>query len=274
MLRFMGYSEERIRRLEENLAGAELDRRERLALDYARRVSRANPIPTTQEQKQLSEAGFSAGEIKETAYVAAVNVFYNRLSTMPALPPESIEQFSEGDGLFRVVRPILGLYLRTRRRHGKLVPLTAEERRGPYSSAVVALDGLPGAKVLRGVIDDAWRSPLLPRRQKALVMAVVARGLACAAVEREAKRELDAEGLDATAVDEILTHLGSPRLDAGETAIVRVARESIWYRPIDIQRQARTLREQWSEGQFLEFIGVAALANMICRLHAVEDGDR
>jgi alkylhydroperoxidase family enzyme len=105
-------------------------------------------------------------------------------------------------------------------------------------------------------------------------MAVVARGLACAAVEREAKRELDAEGLDATAVDEILTHLGSPRLDAGETAIVRVARESIWYRPIDIQRQARTLREQWSEGQFLEFIGVAALANMICRLHAVEDGDR
>ena len=274
MLRFMGYSEERIRRLEENLVGAELNRREHVALDYARRVSRANPIPARQEQKPLSEAGFAADEIKEIAYVAAVNVYYNRLSTMTAVPPESIEKLSEEDGLSKVVRPIIGWYLRTRRRRGQLAPLTAEERRGPYSSAVVALDRLPCAKILRGVIDDAWTSLLLPRRKKALIMAVVARGLECAAVEREAQVELDAEGLDATAVDQILTHLGSPLLDPIETAIVRVARESIWYRPVEIQRQARALRDQLSEGQFLEFVGVAALANMICRVHAVAEGDR
>ena len=268
VLRFMGYSEERIRRLEENLVGAELDRREHLALDFARRVSRANPIPAPAEQEPLRAAGFDLDEIREIAYVAAVNVYYNRLSTLTAVPPESVERLGE-EGFSKVMRPLIGWYLRTRRRRGRLAPLTVEERRGPYSSAVLALDGLPAAKVLRGVIDDAWRSPLLPRRKKALIMAVVARGLDCAEVERDAQVELDAEGLDAETVDQILTHLGSSRLQPGEATIVRVARESIWYRPAEIQRQARALREQLSEGQFLEFVGIAALANMICRVHAV-----
>jgi AhpD family alkylhydroperoxidase len=270
MLRFMGHSEDRIRRLEQNLLGAELDRRERLALDFARRVSRANPIPSAAEQEPLRAESFTAGEIEEIAFVAAVNVYYNRLSTLSAVPTESIERLGES-GLTKIARPLIGWYLRTRRRRGRLVPLTAEERNGPCSSAVVALDGLPAAKALRAVIDDAWRSDLLPKRKKALIAAVVARGLGCGAAEREARAELAEEGLDAAAVEPILTHLGSPHLDPTEAAIVRVARESIWYRPAEIQRQARALRERMSEGEFLEFVGFTALANMVCRLHAVAD---
>jgi AhpD family alkylhydroperoxidase len=273
MLRFMGYPEERIQRLEQNLLAAELDHRERLALDFARRVSRANPIPTRAEQEPLSAAGFSAGEIKEIAFVASVHVYYNRLSTLTALPPQRIEQLGQS-GMMKYALPLIGWYMRSRRRRGRPEALTEEERRGPWSVSVVALDGLPGAKALRAVIADAWTSALLSRRKKALILAVVARGLGSGGVEREARAALGAEGLDAPAVEQILTHLGSPQLDPTEAAIVRIARGSIWYEASEIQRQVRTLRGLMSDAEFLEFIGMAALANMICRLHAVAEGDR
>jgi alkylhydroperoxidase family enzyme len=270
MLRFIGHSEDRIRRLEQNLVGAELNARERLALDFARRVSRANPIPSRAEQEPLRAAGFASGEIREIAYLAALNVYYNRLSTLPAVPTDAMERMGQS-GLMKLARPLIGWYLRTRRHRGRLQPLTEEERSGTCSSAVLALDGLPAAKVLRAVIDDAARSTLLSRRHKALVAAVIARGLGCTESEREAQAALAAQGLDAAAVDQILAHLGSPHLDPTEAAMVRVARESIWYRPAEIQRQARALRERLSEGEFLEFVGVTALANAVCRLHAVVD---
>jgi hypothetical protein len=44
-------------------------------------------------------------------------------------------------------------------------------------------------------LDDAWASPLLPRRTKALVCAVVARSLACPRGEAEAARLAAEEGL-------------------------------------------------------------------------------
>ena len=46
LLRIQGFDDERIQRLEDLSFTAEDDPRERLALDFARRVSRANPPPS------------------------------------------------------------------------------------------------------------------------------------------------------------------------------------------------------------------------------------
>ena len=66
-------------------------------------------------------------------------------------------------------------------------------------------------------------------------------------------------------MDEILSHLASPKLDPIEAAIVPFARETIRYRPADIQRRGRKLLEQLSVEQFMELVGVVGLANGICR---------
>ena len=67
----------------------------------------------------------------------------------------------------------------------------------------------------------------------------------------------------------MLTHLGSPELDPIEAAVVPFARETVRYRPEDIQRRARDLRAMLTEEEFLELVGVLALANGTCRLSLV-----
>jgi AhpD family alkylhydroperoxidase len=173
LLRLQGYSQSRIERLEENLAAA-LSASDRVAVDFARRVSRANPIPSRAEWKPLEAAGIEPGAIKELAFLAALNVYYNRLATLLAVPTASIEEAAK-NALHDWARPVLGWYARVRRRRGRVAPLPAERRMGPFSPAVLALDGLPVAFALRDVIDDAWSSSILPLRTKAFVFAVVAR---------------------------------------------------------------------------------------------------
>ena len=46
------------------------------------------------------------------------------------------------------------------------------------------------------------------------------------------------------------------------------ARETIWYEPAPLQRRARVLRDRLSGPQLLEAIGVASLANGLCRMGA------
>ncbi len=57
---------------------------------FARRVSPANPIPSRAEWKSLDAAGFEPGAIKALAFVAALNVYYNRLAALLAVPTASI----------------------------------------------------------------------------------------------------------------------------------------------------------------------------------------
>jgi hypothetical protein len=47
------------------------------------------------------------------------------------------------------------------------------------------------------------------------------------------------------------------------------ARETLWYQPAILQRHTRMLRDQLSSEQLVEAIGVAALANGVCRMAAV-----
>jgi AhpD family alkylhydroperoxidase len=54
-----------------------------------------------------------------------------------------------------------------------------------------------------------------------------------------------------------------------ERLTVPFARETIWYEPDQLQRRARVLRDRLSPPQFLEAIGVASLANGLCRMGAM-----
>lgn len=269
LLRFQGYSESRIERLEENLAAA-LSPSDRVAVDFARRVSRANPIPSRAEWKPLEAAGIEPAAIKELAFLAALNVYYNRLATLLAVPTASIEEAGKNTR-HDWARPVFGWYARVRRRRGRAAPLPAERRTGPFSPAVLALDGLPVALALRDVIDDAWSSSILPLRTKAFVFAVVARGLGSDWAERHARAILLAEGMTEQGYEEVLAHLSGAELTPAEAALGPLVRETVWYRTASLQRHAQRVRPRFSAEEFLEFVGIAALANAVCRLSAVAD---
>lgn len=270
LLRILGYPEDRIRRLEEGLLTIDFDARERLALDFARRVSRASPLAAAADARPLLEAGWGEGAVREIAFLTGVNVFYNRLSTLAALPPEPAERMAAG-WQTRLFRPLVVWMLKRRLTSAPAGAWSTPRATAPFGTIVEALADLPVCPPLRELVDAAWSSDGLARRTKALVFAVVARGLVCPAAEAEATRLAVTEGLAAGDVAETLANLASPALDPFERAIVPFARETIRYQPSQIQRRARALRAQLSRGQFVELLGIASLANALCRLDVARD---
>jgi AhpD family alkylhydroperoxidase len=271
ILRVLGTPEERILQLEQDAFAPDVPARERAAFDFARRFSRANPLATRADLEGLEAAGWNAGAAREIALVAGLGTFVNRISTLPALPPQGIERLPDR-WFMRLVMPAARLRLRRAWRPGPALRLTPEQRRGPFAELVCAFDGLPLAAGLRSTIDEAWASPRTSRRLKGLVFAVVARAVGDPLCEGEAARLLAAEGLSAAQLEEVLAHLGSPFLDAAESDVVAFARETVRYRPAAVQRRARALRQHFEPAPLLEVLGTAAMANMLSRLGAVVSG--
>ncbi len=268
LLRVNGMSEASIESLEGDLVTAELEPRRRLGLEFARRLSRSNPPPSATEVEALREAGFSREELLELAFVTAQYVVVNRITTLIALPTERMERLDRGwlIRLMRLMRPIIRRVIGESRIRRPPVFLSVEEKSGPFAAEVVGLDGLPAARKLRQILDEAWSSPILTRRAKALTFAVVAHGLGADRVEGEALDLLAAEGFDRSAAEGVLAHLASPALDPVESALVPFVRETLWYEPAPLQRRARELRDLLTEEELLETIGIAAYANAVCRL--------
>jgi hypothetical protein len=98
------------------------------------------------------------------------------------------------------------------------------------------------------------------------MFAVIGHGLGSQNSRDEITRVLEAEGLAPADAEKILAHLGGPGVDADESALLAFARDTIWYQPVQIQRRARELRKRLPVAQFVEALGVAALANSVCRL--------
>jgi alkylhydroperoxidase family enzyme len=268
-LRILGFSEPRIRRLEEDFLSADLTPGQKAALEFVRRVAGAAPLATVSDGRPLLDAGYSPDAMKELAMLAALNVFYNRLSTMAALPPETVAGMADRWSV-RLLRPLIAVYLR-RRLGAHPNHLRPEQRQGPFAAFVNALDGLPVAPRLRTVIDESWSSAGLSRRTKGLIFAVVARGLGCARSEHEALRLLRAEGVAQADLDQALAHLDGPSLDARERAAASLARESIWYRPAHIQRHAAGIRSLFTAEEFVDLLGTVSAANLVCRLGVAVD---
>ncbi|HSF07171.1 MAG TPA: carboxymuconolactone decarboxylase family protein [Methylomirabilota bacterium] len=265
-LRIQGMSEARIRSVEGNLARADLTPREAAAIAFARAQSRAGPPAAAGARQVLLDAGVSAPEVKEIAFVAASTDFMNRASTLPAIPPYVFERAPDRLGV-RLLRPWIARALRAGRSRGRATPLERVPSY-PYAGLVEAFAGSPIAPVLAKTFEEMWASPGLTRRCKLLMFAVIAHGLGCGVCASEAARALQKEGLSQEALTSVLTHLDAPGLDPVERLLVPFARETIWYEPAPLQRRARGVRDQLSGTQFLEAVGVLSLANGLCRLGA------
>jgi AhpD family alkylhydroperoxidase len=267
LLRVSGRSEVDVDRIVRDSLATDLTPAERVAVDYARRVARANPRPGRAELQAVVAAGVDPRAAVEVAAQTAFASFMNRMATLVALPQEPLEALTASP-FFRIVRPLVAWSMRHKAKQPQPPP---QPNDGPCARVVAALGDSPAAHVVRATIDDAWASPILPARTKALVVAVIARGLECAYGESEARGLLGREGFSADDIDEVLTTLASPRLDPREARLVPFARETIRYQPLQIQRGLRELCCDLGPAETMEMIGIVSLANAVCRLSVVLD---
>jgi alkylhydroperoxidase family enzyme len=260
-----GWSEAEIVRLEHDMQLAELSEDTRAVLEFVRVLTRANPRPARDRVEALVARGYERLAVVEIAATAASWCFGNRVATFLAVPPEDRFEAIPDSFLGKLLRPLAARRLR---RRFALVPAPAPigPIEVPYGRIVQALDGTPSAAVCRDVLAGAFASPVLPRRAKALVFGVVARSLACDVCEAESRRILVVEGLASAAVDEALDRLASRTLDALEGELVKFARDTVRYRPAEIQERTRALFDKIGPALTLEAVGMAALANAVVRL--------
>jgi AhpD family alkylhydroperoxidase len=265
-LRMLGMSEERVQQLEQRLATGQLEPKIGEAVRFARRMSRCAPLVTRADLEPLRAAGYSDCEIPELAFVVACTGFFNRISTIPALPPQSWEQLADR-WFIRLFRPLVARTIRGWRKRGEPVSFSRAPQ-GPFAALLLQFAGSPIGLVLASALDDLWASRILSPRCKALMFAVIGRGMGSDDSPQEVMQVLQAEGVSPATAHQILAHPGGADLDPNESALLAFARDSIWYEPIQIQRRARELRERFSVAQIVEAIGVVSLANAICRLRA------
>jgi AhpD family alkylhydroperoxidase len=267
LLRISGRSESEVDRIVRDSMLVDLSPAERIAVDYARRLSRCTPRPDRTDFERLVAAGFDAQTAVEVAAEVAAGSFMNRVATLAALPPEPLEAVT-GASYFRFIRPFLARGFNKRPPRPLPPP---EPNEGPCARVVAALGDSPSAHLLRTTIDGAFASRILPTRTKALVLAVVARALDCPYGEREARALLGREGFEAADVDEVLETLSSRRLDARESRVVPFARETVRYQTAVIQSRMREVSRELSPAEMTELIGMISLANAVCRLSVLLD---
>jgi AhpD family alkylhydroperoxidase len=265
-LRILGMSEERMQALEQRVTGGDLEPRPAAAVRFARRMSRASPLTTPADLESLRSAGYSDAQIRELAFVVACIGFFNRVSTIPALPPQTWEQIADR-WFMRLFRPLVACIVRGWRKPG-VAAAFARAPQGPFARTLLQFEGSPIGPALACALDDMWASPILSRRCKALMFAVIARGIGCPDSSDELACVLNSEGLSSADAERILAHLGGEELDQDTSALLAFARDTIWYQPIQIQRRAGALRTRLTTAQIVEARGVVALANTVCRLCA------
>lgn len=271
MLRLNGMSESRVEELEGILSRGGMEPRQSAALAFARRMARSAPLVGAEDRERLLTIGFSREECREIAFVVSYIAFANRVATIPAIPPYGVEKMPDR-WFVRLMRPLIARTLAAHTTRGKPASPAAPHE-GPHAQLIQAFDGSPIAHALAEVLDEAWASPILTRRCKALLFAVVAQALNCRLTATAIEPLLLAEGLAPGEIAQSLSHLDAPALTAVERTLLGFARETVWYQPAALQRRARAVSSGLTREQFLEAVGVVSLANALCRLGAAVVGD-
>jgi AhpD family alkylhydroperoxidase len=267
MLWFQGMDRERVLHVEQEAARSDLPPKTQAAIGYARAQSRSGPSAAHAAWRAMRAAGVSLHEAREIAFTVALSDILNRLHTALAIPPLPMERMPE-QWPMRLLRPLFERILRAHRSPG--AALTDEPPSDqPYAALLRAYAGSPVGTVLARTLQAMWTSSHLTRRCKLLMFGVVSRGLPCQLCEHEISAALQREGLDPAAVARALTHLDGPQLTPEERLLMPFARETLWYQPAVLQRHTRAMAKNLSSEQLIEAVGVAALANGLCRMAAV-----
>jgi AhpD family alkylhydroperoxidase len=269
ILRMRGLSERRVERLERDVAAGDLNERTKAALHYARALSRGTPLPDARARDDLLAAGFSRQAHQELAFVVASTELANRVHTIVAVPVRALERISTG---WRptLMRPLLNPLLSKHRRPGH--PGGSQpDPDGPFSRLIESFAGSPIADVVGETMNAVSRSDVLPPGTIALIFAVVAHALDCDVSAMEARSMLPAA--EADDFSQKLSHLGgSGGGETLESAVARFVRDTVWYTPLGVQQRARALLREVSTETFVEIVGLASLANALCRLAAAVRG--
>jgi AhpD family alkylhydroperoxidase len=272
MLRFMGYKEGQIDRIEKDVQASEISPKDQTALDFARRLSRSNPRPAKGELAALEKAGFSRDDIVGIAMVAAGFCGHNRLATMLQIPPfEPLEAASRNPiKKFFFMRGMKAMM-------AKQVEPTFEKLppdvKLPAASVLAATSETPAGRERANAIKEMWESDGLPKRAKALVFAVVARALDCKRTQDDAVTLLRGEGMTDAEIDEVLETLDGESLTDLEREVVAFARDSVRYQADSIIQRTRELARGKAPKLLLEIVGVVAFANCETRLGALLEVD-
>lgn len=267
-MRILGYSESFISHIERDAHVAELDEKERAFIGFCRNLARSRPRPAKKDRDALIALGYTPLAVNEMAMLISIGCFYNRISTLIVAPPEyGFERMAGGfvGRLMNLAGPLMRLLL-ARKPGAQAAPDAAALAKGPFGGIAATLAGLPGAVILRSALDGAFASHVLSPATKALMFAVVARTLECAASEAEARALLEGEGFSGAEVDTALATLDSPRLSRRDARLLGWVRDTVSYRTPEIQEKTRSLAADLGEVAILEAIGVAALANATVRI--------
>jgi len=74
--------------VEGNLNNAGLSSKERVLLDYVRKVTEDAPRTTREDVQQLRNAGWTEQQIAEAVYVTAMFAFFNRVADAFGISPQ------------------------------------------------------------------------------------------------------------------------------------------------------------------------------------------
>ncbi len=269
VMRLRGFDEQRMHQIEQRLRDVDFDPRTAAAINFARLLARAAPLPDARTIETLREQGYSRLAVNELAFIVASTVYSNRLATMIAISPYTVESLPDRWYL-KLLQPLIQRLLKPKAGLAHNAATAPDGRGAPFAVLPGAFAGSPIASRLSVSLDEMHASNTLPPRCKALMFAVVAHALGCDVSAENALRMLQASDhrMDAGRVKDLLAHLGSPELDAREKLLTEFARETIWYTPRQIQLRARALRDSLTPEQFVEVVGITAFANAVCRLTA------
>jgi alkylhydroperoxidase family enzyme len=263
MMQIWGYSERQIRDLEQQAALA--DGITRQVVEFARKLAKSNPSPARGDRDTLVAGGLDPEAASEIAACVVVACFANRLATFLALPPNlSVE---------RLPTSLVGRFLAPLVRKGlvprRTAPPQAIDNEGPCAPIIAAAGRTQVAAWLRRSTDGCMGSPVIPKRSKGLMLAVIARQLGSRLCEMETCEGLAADGVPAEDIQTILLTLSSPAMEGVEERLLRWTRETVWYEPRIIQDSTRRLLADVGPEITLEAIGTAALCNTLARLSLV-----
>jgi alkylhydroperoxidase family enzyme len=265
MMKLNGLSDDKIAKLEQNMYMFERDGWEKRATALLRNLSRMNPRVGIEDVRELEAAGMSREAVKEMVFYSSMNLFVKRFTIPLAIQPDNMEGMVSSP-IFKFVRPFIG-YMANKTMRKVRTSFQAISNKGPFAAILEPLNDLPEAQhILRSMIDDAWDSTVLPRRTKALILAVVGRTLECRFTVDEAARLLENEGYPRDKLDKVLTYLHSDDLDPFDNKVINFARGTARMQPEQIQKQCREFSAGLSSEELLEVLGVAAIANLMARL--------
>jgi alkylhydroperoxidase family enzyme len=180
------------------------------------------------------------------------------------LPPDPLEEI-DANWFERLKRPFTRKEFRAALSYVVKVPYPA----GPVglgAGIVRALEGSPASAALATILQGAWNSTITSKRIKALIFAVVARGLDCPACEAEASKALRAEGWTDPEIQHVLTYLTSKKLDAFERKVLSFARETVRYQTRRLQELAQAFAKGLKREVLLEIVGLVSYANGLVRM--------